>query len=245
MSELRPDGRKLDELRVITLAPQPCGYAEGAVEVAFGKTKILVTASIERELPKWIDKQGRGWITAEYGMLPRATHTRSRREAVSGKQGGRTLEIQRLIGRSLRQAVNLDLLGEMTIILDCDVLCADGGTRTAAITGGWLALAQALRFAERAGIVSAPVSLTQVAAVSVGMVNGRGALDLCYEEDSAAEFDLNLVFNERRELIEIQGTGERRAINTLELMQLIELGAAGIEKIFAAQLQALASLEAR
>jgi ribonuclease PH len=231
----RVDGRKPEELRELIIKPGVNPYAEGSVEICYGRTKVLVTATVERETPEWL--QGKGWITAEYGMLPRSTHTRNKREV--GKQSGRTLEIQRLIGRALRQAVDLRALGAISIRIDCDVLTADGGTRTAAISGGWVALAQALRFAEREGVIAPGYQLYQVAAVSVGVVEGRELLDLCYEEDSQAEFDLNLVYRRDGKIIEIQGCGEKEPLELEQVVELSKLARAGCERIFKAQLEAI------
>ena len=236
----RIDDRKADQLREIEIVPGVNPHAEGSVEVSFGKTKVLVTASVEREVPRWMREGEGGWITAEYGMLPRSTHTRNRREASGGKQGGRTLEIQRLIGRSLRQAVSLKKIDGITVKIDCDVLVADGGTRTASITGAWVALAQALRWAEQEGLIDADIGLKQISAVSLGVVAGEPLLDLCYEEDSAADFDLNLVCNEDGDFIELQGTGEKRSVNEEELSQLLALGKKGLAEIRKKQLEVIA-----
>lgn len=214
-------------------------YAEGSCEVSFGATKVLVTASVLREVPRWMENKGVGWITAEYGMLPRATHTRSTREASTGKQGGRTMEIQRLIGRALRQAVSPTLFPGITVRIDCDVLCADGGTRVASICGGWIALALALEWVKGQGLLTGPLVLEPIAAISVGVLEGVSILDLCYEEDSKAEFDLNLVFNGKGEVIEIQGTAEKRPLSSKQLTDLIGLGAQGIQHLIEIQKQAL------
>ena len=235
----RVDGRAPEELRPVKIQAGISPYAEGSAEVSFGNTKLLVTASVEAERPRWMEEPGAGWITAEYGMLPRSTHTRMRREASSGRQGGRTLEIQRLIGRSLRAAVDLKTLGKITVKVDCDVLVADGGTRTAAISGGWVALHQALNKAHAAELISKPVSMNGIAAISMGVVSGEPLLDLCYEEDSGAEFDCNLVFNDSLELIEIQGTAEGAPISASRLGELIELGEKGAREIFEIQANAL------
>jgi len=235
----RRDGRGIDELRKVQFIPDVNPYAEGSVEVCFGQTKLLCTASIEEEIPRWMEPDSGGWITAEYGMLPRSTHTRMKREAAAGKQGGRTLEIQRLIGRALRRAIDLKALGGITIRLDCDVVVADGGTRTAAISGGWVALNLALNKAKAKGVVPAELALTHIAAVSVGKVSGELCLDLCYDEDANAQFDLNLVFDERNDIIEVQGTAEQGVINVGELNELITLGQLGARQIIEAQKQAL------
>lgn len=238
----RSDGRAKTEMRSVVIVPGVNPYAEGSAEVRFGNTTVLITASVEREIPKWMDAPTRGWITAEYGMLPRSTHTRNRREASAGKQGGRTLEIQRLIGRALRQAVPLTQIPGITISLDCDVLVADGGTRTAAITGGWVALYQAIRWAQAQGLVDPAVEVAPVAAVSVGRFNGQSIVDLAYEEDSKAEFDLNLVFNGGQELIEIQGTAEGAPMAVASLNELLELGTRAATTLFEEQRRAVATL---
>ncbi len=235
----RRDGRFYNELREIKFISGVNPYAEGSCEVNFGNTKLLCTATIEENVPDWLKGKGEGWITAEYGMLPRATHTRTKREAASGKQGGRTMEIQRLIGRALRQAVSLRSLGEVTIRLDCDVLCADGGTRCAGISGAWVALILALQEACRKKIIPTVPAVVPLAAVSVGVVEGRTILDLCYEEDSSAEFDLNLVFLEDGSLVEIQGTAEKKTLQFKDILPLIELGRMGAENIIKLSKQAV------
>lgn len=221
----------------ITLGATP--YAEGSVEVRCGNTKLLVAASIEQDVPPWMDKTTGGWITAEYGMLPRATHTRNKREAASGKQSGRTLEIQRLIGRALRAAIDLKQIPGLTIRLDCDVLCADGGTRTAAISGAWVALAQAISWAKKKELVAPDVRVHPVGAISVGIVGGRALLDLCYEEDSKADFDLNVVLDEKKNFIEIQGTAERESVPSDRLLELTSLAMKGIEQVMSIQSSAI------
>jgi len=238
----RNDGRSAESLRDIKIIPGVSPYAEGSAEVCFGNTKVLVTATVEQATPPWMEEGTGGWITAEYGMLPRATHTRSRREAAAGKQGGRTLEIQRLIGRSLRAAADLSQLEGLTIKLDCDVIIADGGTRTASISGGWVALYQALRKIEREKLLSEAVHVSHIAAVSVGVVDGENVVDLPYEEDSRADFDLNLVFNEQFELIEIQGTAERAGLARIDLITLLDMGQEGCKAIVDVQRRAIASL---
>jgi ribonuclease PH len=232
---MRIDKRTSNQLRPVAIALGVNPYAEGSAEISVGRTKLLVTASVEAQVPKWLGVGNGGWITAEYGMLPRSTHTRNNREAATGKLGGRTHEIQRLIGRSLRQAVCLKELGEVTIKLDCDVICADGGTRTAAITAGWLALSQAIEWAKAQSIVSKDLIVNQVAAVSVGMLGGELLLDLSYEEDSQAEFDLNVVMNDQMKFIEIQGTAEKLALDRKQLDSLLELSQVGISDLFAKQ----------
>jgi len=216
-------------------------HAEGSVLVEFGDTRVLVTASVEDGVPSFLRGKGEGWVTAEYGMLPRATHTRSAREAARGKQSGRTLEIQRLIGRSLRAVVDLRALGERTVTLDCDVLQADGGTRTAAITGAYVALADAMDALARRRALGASPLHGQVAAVSVGIVGGSPVVDLDYVEDSSAETDMNVVMNNGGGFIEVQGTAEGHAFRRHELDQLLDLAAAACQRLFAAQAEALAA----
>ena len=230
----RPSGRAIDEPRPVTIAGGYTKHAAGSALIAFGDTKVLCTASVESQVPHFMRGQGRGWITAEYGMLPGATHTRTDREATRGKQSGRTVEIQRLIGRSLRAAVNLRALGERTVKIDCDVLQADGGTRTAAITGGCVALALALRK------VAPKAFLGWVASVSVGIWRGRCVLDLDYAEDSKAETDMNVVMIEGSGFIEVQGTAENGAFDRRSLDELLALAEVGIGRLFEAQKQALA-----
>ena len=230
----RPSGRAANQLRTVRITKGFIQHAAGSALVEFGATRVICTASVEGKVPSFLRGQGRGWITAEYGMLPAATHTRTDREAVRGKQGGRTVEIQRLIGRSLRAAVNLDALGERTVKIDCDVIQADGGTRTAAITGGCVALADAL-----AGVApKAFVGL--VASVSVGIYRGRCVLDLDYAEDSKADTDMNVVKLEGRGFIEVQGTAERGAFCRTALDEMLGLAEHGIDQLFDAQRQALA-----
>lgn len=208
--------------------------------VSFGGTKLVVTASVEEKIPPHLFGTGQGWVTAEYGMLPRSTHTRSGREAARGKQGGRTLEIQRLIGRSLRAAVHLERLGNHTIILDCDVIAADGGTRTAAITGAWVALAQAVRKLQRRGVIKKDPIRTQVAAVSVGIAkDGTPLLDLDYEEDVSAKVDLNLVATGEGQLVEVQGTAEGAPFSREQLDSMVELGLQGVARLVEIQKSAL------
>jgi len=226
-------------MRAIRLTRGFTRHAEGSVLVEFGETRVLVTASVEDGVPSFMRGKGEGWVTAEYGMLPRATHTRSAREAARGKQSGRTLEIQRLIGRSLRAAVDLRALGERTVTLDCDVLQADGGTRTAAITGAYVALADAMdALCRRRGIARNPLH-GQVAAVSVGIVDGIAVVDLDYAEDSGAETDMNVVMNNGGAFIEIQGTAEGHAFRRHELDRLLDLASVACQQLFAAQLTAL------
>jgi ribonuclease PH len=226
-------------MRTIRLTRGFTRHAEGSVLVEFGETRVLVTASVEDGVPSFMRGKGEGWVTAEYGMLPRATHTRSAREAARGKQSGRTLEIQRLIGRSLRAAVDLRAIGERTVTLDCDVLQADGGTRTAAITGAYVALADAMdALCRRRSIARNPLH-GQVAAVSVGIVDGIAVVDLDYAEDSGAETDMNVVMNNGGAFIEIQGTAEGHAFRRHELDQLLDLASTACQQLFAAQLTSL------
>jgi len=236
---MRPSGRAPDQLRPVRFTRHYTRHAEGSVLVEFGDTRVLCTASVESGVPGFMRGTGKGWITAEYGMLPRATHTRSGREAARGKQGGRTLEIQRLIGRSLRAIVDQKALGERTITLDCDVLQADGGTRTAAITGSYVALRDAIaRLMARSELTRNPLH-GQVAAVSVGIYAGVPVLDLDYAEDSQAETDMNLVMTDGGAFVELQGTAEGHAFRRHELDQLIDLGTKGIKELLALQEAAL------
>ncbi len=235
----RPSGRAADELRQVRFSARHTKHAEGSVLVEFGDTQVLCTASVEESVPPFLRGKGQGWITAEYGMLPRATHTRSPREAARGKQTGRTQEIQRLIGRSLRAVADMKALGERTITLDCDVLQADGGTRTAAITGGYVALALACELLQKRRQISASPLHGQVAAVSVGICNGVPVLDLDYAEDSQAETDMNVVMNNGGGFVEVQGTAEGHAFRRHELDALLNLAAEGIGSLFAMQAQAL------
>ena len=231
----RPSGRAPGELRAVAFSRTFTRHPEGSVLVSFGDTRVLCTASIEGGVPGFLRGSGQGWVTAEYGMLPRATHTRSAREAARGKQTGRTQEIQRLIGRALRAGVDLKALGERTITLDCDVLQADGGTRTAAITGAYVALADAVDvMLKRRDIQQNPLH-GQVAAISVGIYNGQPVLDLDYAEDANAETDMNVVMNSGGGFIEVQGTAEGHAFRRHELDQLLDLAAQGIAKLHAAQ----------
>ena len=214
-------------------------YAEGSCLISFGHTRVLVTASVEENVPGWMRGKGQGWVTAEYGMLPRATHTRGRREAASGKQTGRTQEIQRLIGRSLRAVVDLKALGERQVVLDCDVVQADGGTRTAAITGAWVAMASAFDYLRAEGVLKADPILDQVAAVSCGVCSDQPVLDLDYEEDSTAEADSNFVLTGSGTIVEIQATGEKRGFTRAEFDRLFQLAEGGCAELFAMQRAAL------
>jgi ribonuclease PH len=232
---MRHDGRRADELRPVRIERGFTEYAEGSVLVSFGRTRVLCTASVEESVPPFLKGTGQGWVTAEYGMLPRATHTRTPREAAKGKQGGRTLEIQRLIGRSLRAVVDLAALGERQIVLDCDVLQADGGTRTAAITGAWVALADACEALVARGVLSASPVRDQVAAVSVGLVGGEVLLDLDYAEDSTCDTDMNVVMTGAGGFVELQGTAEHGAFDRKALEALLALAEKGIGELLVAQ----------
>jgi len=234
---LRSDGRGLDQIRPIQLIPNYVIYPEGSVLIELGKTKVLCNASIVTGVPRWMQSTGKpgGWITAEYALLPRSTHTRTPRETEG--LGGRTQEIRRLVGRSLRAAFDLEQLGEHTCILDCDVLQADGGTRTAAITGGYVALRLALQRLIDLGTISNRVFLSPVAAISVGVLDGVPLVDLCYEEDSAAEADVNIVMNEEGKFIELQGTAEGPPFSRVILDELLDLAAGGILQLFEIQAQ--------
>jgi ribonuclease PH len=239
LAAARHDGRSPDALRPVRFTRGFTRHAEGSVLVEFGQTRVLCTASVEESVPGFLRGKGQGWVTAEYGMLPRATHTRGAREAAKGKQTGRTQEIQRLIGRSLRAALDLTALGERTITLDCDVLQADGGTRTASVTGAYVALADACaQLVARRGIKN-PLH-GQVAAISVGIVGGRSVLDLDYVEDSSAETDMNVVMNDGGGFIEVQGTAEGHPMRRDEIDVLLELAARGTSQLFELQRQALA-----
>ena len=235
----RISGRAPDELREITLARNYTCHAEGSVLVAFGRTKVICNATLDNSVPSFLKGKGRGWVTAEYGMLPRSTGQRMRREAGLMRQGGRTLEIQRLIGRSLRAIVDLERLGENTIIVDCDVIQADGGTRTASITGGCVALADALSKAGSLGLVREDPLTGRVASVSVGVVNGMAVLDLDYEEDSTAETDMNVVMDAHGGFVEIQGTAEGSPFSRAQLDSMLELARSGIGRLLEIQEQAM------
>ena len=238
---LRPSGRQPQELRAISFQRAYTSHAEGSVLVSFGATRVLCTASVEEGVPSFLRGAQQGWVTAEYGMLPRATHTRSAREAARGKQTGRTQEIQRLIGRSLRAVVDLKGLGERTVTIDCDVLQADGGTRTAAITGGYVALADAVDTLIKRRAIGANPLHGQVAAVSVGIYRGVPVLDLDYAEDSNAETDMNVVMNSGGGFVEVQGTAEGHAFRRHELDNLLDLATQGIARVHAAQQSARAA----
>ena len=236
---MRPSGRQSDELRPIEFTRQFTKHAEGSVLVAFGETRVLCTASVESGVPRFLKGQGQGWLTAEYGMLPRSTHTRSGREAARGKQGGRTVEIQRLIGRSLRAAVDLKRLGENTITLDCDVLQADGGTRTASISGACVALVDAINWLLEKGQLKEDPLLGLVGAVSVGVYEQEPVLDLDYAEDSVADTDMNVVMNQQGGFIEIQGSAEEEAFTREQSVSMLELAEKGIGEIIDKQQRVL------
>lgn len=232
---MRPSGRSSNQLRPVQITRSFTNHAEGSVLIEVGETRVLCTASVEKGVPRFLKGKNQGWLTAEYGMLPRATHSRSSREAARGKQTGRTQEIQRLIGRSLRAAVDMQLLGEHTITIDCDVLQADGGTRTASITGACVALVEAINSMLRSKKIKTNPLKHMVAAVSVGIYNGTPVLDLDYKEDSNAETDMNIVMNEERGIIELQGTAEGATFNQNELSEMMTLAQQGINELIEAQ----------
>ena len=236
---MRPSGRTANQIRPVTFTRQFTCHAEGSVLVEFGNTKVLCNATVEEGVPRFMKGQGKGWVTAEYSMLPRSTHTRSDREAARGKQGGRTLEIQRLIARALRAAVDLKLLGENTIIVDCDVIQADGGTRTASITGACVALVDALTYMRSKGIIKTNPLKHMIAALSVGVYKGTPVADLEYVEDAAAETDMNVVMTDTGKLIEIQGTAEEEPFSFDEMQEMMELAKHGLREIFDLQKAAL------
>ena len=237
---MRPSGRTASQIRPVTITRNFTCHAEGSVLIEFGNTKVLCNATVVEGVPRFMKGQGKGWVTAEYSMLPRATHTRSDREAARGKQGGRTLEIQRLIARSLRAAVDLKLLGENTITVDCDVIQADGGTRTASITGACVALVDALTWMRAKSILKANPMKHMIAAVSVGIYKGSPIADLEYLEDSAADTDMNVVMTETGKLIEVQGTAEAEPFSLEEMNEMLGLAKDGIMELFDAQKSALA-----
>jgi len=237
----RPSGRSAEQLREINITRNYTCHAEGSVLVCFGDTRVICTASVEKGVPSFMRGEGRGWVTAEYGMLPRSTGTRMGREASRGKQGGRTVEIQRLIGRSLRAAVDLSRLGENTITVDCDVIQADGGTRTAAITGACVALVDAINYLQRKKLIVDDPLLQMVASVSVGIYQGTVVLDLDYSEDSMADTDMNVVMGESGGFIEVQGTAERTPFARAELNGMLDLAAQGIQQLIVQQKSALGS----
>ncbi len=235
----RPSGRAADQMRQVTLTRHYTKHAEGSVLVEFGDTKVICTVSVESGVPRFLRGTGQGWITAEYGMLPRATGDRMQREASKGKQGGRTLEIQRLIGRSLRAAVDLKTLGENTLYIDCDVIQADGGTRTASITGACVALVDALRLMKQRGAIKKVPTVQMIAAISVGMYLGEPVLDLDYIEDSSADTDLNVVMTDKGGFIEVQGTAEAAPFSPEDLNAMLLLAKKGVDELFAKQLAVL------
>ncbi len=232
---MRPSERAADELRAIKITRDYIKHADGSVLIECGDTRVICTASVDGSVPGFLRGKGSGWVTAEYGMLPRSTGSRMRREASSGRQGGRTMEIQRLIGRALRASIDLERLGERTITIDCDVIQADGGTRTASISGAWVALRDAVQGLIEAGELEASPITCQVAAVSVGVYEGSAVLDLDYAEDSAAETDMNIVMNDQGGFIEVQGTAEAAPFSAGQLDDMLALARAGIERIFALQ----------
>ena len=237
---MRPSGRQLDQSRDIKITRHYTKHAEGSVLIEFGDTKVICTASIDEKIPPFLKGTGKGWVTAEYGMLPRSTGSRMNREAARGKQTGRTVEIQRLIGRSLRAAVDLKALGERSIQIDCDVIQADGGTRTASITGGCIALIDALQSLVDTGKLESLPLKQKIAAISVGIYNGSPVLDLDYPEDSAAETDMNVVMNDAGKFIEVQGTAEEEAFDQEEFNAMLDLAKKGLKEIFELQAAALA-----
>ena len=237
----RPSGRTPEQLRDITITRNFTCHAEGSVLVCFGDTRVICTASVEKGVPRFMRGEGRGWVTAEYGMLPRSTGTRMGREASRGKQGGRTVEIQRLIGRSLRAALDLSKLGENTITIDCDVIQADGGTRTASITGACVALVDAITYLQRQKLITGDPLLQMIASVSVGIYQGVPVLDLDYPEDSAADTDMNVIMGETGGFIEVQGTAEGAPFAREELDGMLDLAASGIDELIAIQKASLAS----
>ena len=241
----RPSGRQTDQLREVSITRNYTCHAEGSVLVAFGNTKVICTASVENSVPRFLKGTGQGWVTAEYGMLPRSTGSRMDREAARGKQSGRTQEIQRLIGRSLRAAIDLNKLGENTVRIDCDVIQADGGTRTASITGACVALVDAISFMQKEGLVAESPLKQMVASVSVGICQGQAVLDLDYIEDSSAETDMNVVMTASGGFIEVQGTGEDGEFSPDELNQMISLASQGITELFKAQSFALSEEQAK
>ncbi|MGQ9573113.1 MAG: ribonuclease PH [Dehalococcoidia bacterium] len=242
---MRPDGRQPDEMRPLRITPGYLAHAEGSALIELGRTVVLCAVSVEDRLPAFLRGAGSGWVTAEYGMLPRATQTRSPREAALGRVGGRTHEVQRLIGRSLRAVTRLDLLGERTLTVDCDVIQADGGTRTAAITGAYVALRQACALLVQRGEMASTPLRCPVAATSAGVVNGLPLLDLCYEEDARAEVDFNVVMTAEGELVEVQGTGESHPFSRQAMNELLDLAETGIRRLFETQRTALADIGIR
>jgi ribonuclease PH len=242
-SLLRPDGRRKDQIRPVKITRDFTKYAEGSVLIEMGGTKVICTASVEEKVPPFLKDKGRGWVTAEYAMLPRATQERTQREAVRGKQGGRTLEIQRLVGRSLRAVTDTAEMGERTVWIDCDVIQADGGTRTAAITGAFVALADAFKVLKKKDLIKKRPLLDFLAAISVGKVGGEVMLDLAYEEDSLADVDLNLVMTGRGRFVEMQGTAERLPFDKKDLDEFLALGWDGIQRLVSIQRDLIGGLE--
>jgi ribonuclease PH len=243
MGLLRQDGRRKDEVRRVKITRDFIKYAEGSVLIEMAGTKVICTASVEQKVPPFLKDKGRGWVTAEYAMLPRATQERTQREATKGKQGGRTLEIQRLVGRSLRAVTDMAEMGERTIWIDCDVIQADGGTRTAAITGSFVALADAFAALKRRDLIKKRPLTDYLAAVSVGKVGGAVMVDLAYEEDSLAEVDMNLVMTGRGQFVELQGTAERQAFDRKDLDEFLSLGWSAIQSLVALQKELIGGLE--
>jgi ribonuclease PH len=237
---MRADGRKADELRPVKITRGTMKYPEGSALIEMGETKVICTATIEESVPPFLRETGKGWITAEYSMLPRSTKSRNTRDAVRGRVGGRSQEIQRIVGRALRAVVDMDKLGERTIIVDCDVFQADGGTRTASITGAFVALTDAVQYLLRDGILQENPIIDFVAAVSVGMIDGKAVLDLNYEEDSKAELDMNVAMTASGLLVEVQGTAERKPFSKDELGQMINIAEKGILRLIAKQKEILA-----
>lgn len=232
---IREDGRKVDNIRKVEVVRNYTMHAEGSVLIAFGNTKVICTASVSDKVPPFLRNTGKGWITAEYSMLPRATEERNQRESAKGKLTGRTMEIQRLIGRALRACIDLDKIGERTITIDCDVIQADGGTRTASITGGYIALHMAIERMVREGVLTENPLKSKIAAISVGIVGGTPMLDLKYSEDSAAEVDMNVIMTDKGEYVEVQGTGEEATYSRAQLNILLDLAEKGINELFEIQ----------
>ncbi len=236
---IREDGRKIDNIRKVEVVRNYTIHAEGSVLIAFGNTKVICTASVSDKVPPFLRNTGKGWITAEYSMLPRATEERNQRESAKGKLTGRTMEIQRLIGRALRACIDLDKIGERTITIDCDVIQADGGTRTASITGGYIALDMAIERMVREGVLTENPLKSKIAAISVGIVDGISMLDLKYSEDSAAEVDMNVIMTDKGEYVEVQGTGEEATYSRAQLNVLLDLAEKGINELFEIQKKTL------
>ena len=235
----RPDGRKPDEMRPVSIRRNVQEYAEGSALVEIGRTKVLCTATVEERVPLFLKGQNEGWVTAEYGMLPRSSPVRIARESMTGRVKGRTQEIQRLIGRALRSVCDLPCLGERQVLIDCDVMQADGGTRTASITGAWVAFADAVRWMRAKNTITKDPLLDQIAAVSVGIVNGKPVLDLCYDEDSTADVDMNIVMTKSGRFVELQGTAESAPFTDKQLDEMLKLGRKGINELLLLQRQAL------